>query len=196
MSTVRRDPDEILVLLRRAGLEFVIVGVGGINFYARDPSEAFATMDLDLMVPPRPEVLRRFFEVLGEAGFTFEAGGEPFVDVEHRTSIEAVIRSGANLRALDDDGNQLDLMFSMAGADYGEISVDAVAFEVSGERILVGRLEKLLRSKELSDRPKDRAFLEAFRARAETPATPGRDARVTKKRSTSSSKKKRTTRPK
>lgn len=189
MSTIRRDPDEVLVLLRRAGLEFVIVGVGGINFYARDPSEAFATMDLDLMVPPSAEVLGRFLEVLGEAGFTFEAGGEPFVDVEHRSSLEAVIRSGANLRALDEDGNQFDLMFSMAGADYGGISADAVVFEVSGERILVGRLEKLLASKELSGRPKDRAFLTAFRARAE-PTDSTRNERSTEKTSTSSSKKK------
>src|SRR5439155_3051244 len=28
-----------------AGVDFVLVGVGGINFYARDPSEAVATVD-------------------------------------------------------------------------------------------------------------------------------------------------------
>jgi hypothetical protein len=33
-----------LSALVRAGVDFVLVGVGGINFYARDPSEAVVTL--------------------------------------------------------------------------------------------------------------------------------------------------------
>ena len=36
-----------------AGVEFVLVGVGGINFYARDASDAFTTLDLDRMLSIR-----------------------------------------------------------------------------------------------------------------------------------------------
>jgi len=45
--------------LARAGVEFVVVGVGGINFYARDGAHAFATLDLDLLLAPERDNLRR-----------------------------------------------------------------------------------------------------------------------------------------
>ena len=32
------------------GVEFVVVGVGGINFYARTPADAFATLDVDACI--------------------------------------------------------------------------------------------------------------------------------------------------
>ena len=49
---------------------------------------------------------------------------------------------------------------------YADLMADARAFAVGGIQVRVGRLEKLLRSKELSDRPKDREFLRHFESRA------------------------------
>ena len=39
-----------LAALAEGGIAYVIVGVGGINFYARTPAEAYATLDLDLLL--------------------------------------------------------------------------------------------------------------------------------------------------
>ena len=36
-----------LAALREAGEDFVVVGVGGINFYARTPGQVSATVDLE-----------------------------------------------------------------------------------------------------------------------------------------------------
>ena len=51
-----------LSALARAGVDFVLVGVGGINFYARDPSEAVVTLDRNDPCPcglvPNPAALR------------------------------------------------------------------------------------------------------------------------------------------
>ena len=41
-----------LTALVEAGVQLVIVGVGGINFYAREPAQAFATLDLDALLEP------------------------------------------------------------------------------------------------------------------------------------------------
>ena len=56
-----------LSALGDAGVAFVIVGVGGINFYARTPADAFATLDVDALVEmeleesrPRPHTLGTF----------------------------------------------------------------------------------------------------------------------------------------
>jgi len=148
-------------------VEFVVVGVGGINFYARDGAHAFATLDLDLLLAPERENLRRALEALFAAGFVFEAGGEPFLDRDDEASLATIVASGARLTALHPDGAQLDLMLSVRGFSYADLAVDARTFTVAGSQIRVGLLEKLLRSKELADRPKDREFLRHFESREE-----------------------------
>ena len=72
----------------------------------------------------------------------------------------------ACLTAIHPVQGQIDLMTSLAGFTYEELEADAATFRVAGVEVRVGRLEKLLRSKERSGRPKDLEFLRAFEARA------------------------------
>jgi hypothetical protein len=153
--------------LASAGVEFVVVGVGGINFYARDGAHAFATLDLDLLLAPERDNLRRALEALATAGFVFEARGEPFLDRDDETSLANIVASGGRLTALHPDGAQLDLMLSVRGFSYSDLALDARTFTVAGSQVRVGLLEKLLRSKELSNRAKDREFLRHFESRAD-----------------------------
>jgi hypothetical protein len=67
--------------------------------------------------------------------------------------------------AIHEDGAQLNLMLSVRGFSYTDLAADAPTFTVAGSQVRVGPLEKLLRSKELSDRPKDREFLRHFESR-------------------------------
>ena len=152
--------------LASAGVEFVLVGVGGINFYARDGAHAFATLDLDLLLAPEPDNLRCALETLSAAGFSFETGGEPFCDRNDQTILERIVALGGCITALHEDGAQLDLMLSVRGFSYSDLAVDARTFTVASSQVRVGRLEKLLRSKELSDRPRDREFLRHFESHA------------------------------
>jgi len=152
--------------LRKAGVELVVVGVGGINFYARTAAQAFQTLDLDALLPPSPENLGEALRTLSELGYTFEVGGEPFVDLEDRSVLGRVVANGACLSALHAEAGQIDLMTSIAGFSYGALSEDATTFSISGVPVRVGRLEKLLRAKQMSGRPKDLAFLRAFEAQS------------------------------
>ena len=155
-----------LAALSDEGIEFVVVGVGGINFYARTPADAFATLDVDTLLPPAVENLRDAISVLVDLGYSFEAGGEPFVDLDDPLVLSRVVERGATLSAIHPEGSELDLLTSISGFDYAEMSEDAATFEVAGASVRVGRLEKLLRSKEASGRPKDLEFLRAFQARS------------------------------
>ncbi len=155
----------ILAALAAADVDFVVVGVSGINFYARTPAEAFATLDVDAFVAPISENLRRALSVLSSRGYVFEAGGEPFVDIDDPDVLSRVVANGASLNAFHDEDGQVDLMTSVSGFSYPELDSDASVFEVAGSRVRVGRLEKLLRAKEASGRPKDIEFLRAFQAR-------------------------------
>ncbi len=154
----------VLAAFVERGVDFVVVGVGGINFYARTPSDAFATLDLDTLLRPTVETLATALAVLGELGFDLEAGGEPFLDAEDPRVLETLVARGASLSAIHSDGTQIDVMTSIAGFDYAGLADDATLFEVSGTPVRVGRLTKLLRAKEAAGRPKDLDFLRAFEA--------------------------------
>ena len=51
-----------LAALGEAGVDFVVVGVGDINFYARTPADAFATLDVDALLEPASENLQGGFD--------------------------------------------------------------------------------------------------------------------------------------
>lgn len=156
---------EAVLLLARAGVDFVVVGVHGINFYARDASQAVVTEDVDLFLPRRAETLRDALCILRDAGFALTSRGEPFLDVDDSSILANVVRSGANVVARNDAGACVDLMLSGAGFEFEDLRSDAVPFRLGDVEVCVGRLEKLLRSKELAGRPKDIEFLRMFAAR-------------------------------
>ena len=156
-----------LAALSDAGVSYVVVGVGGINFYARTPAEAFATLDLDVLLEPRVENLRNALQVLIGLGYRFEAAGEPFLDTADGAALEGVVRNGGMLRALHETEGEIDLLLSISGFAFQDLTEDATVFRVADADVRVGSLEKLLRSKEASGRPRDREFLRAFEARGD-----------------------------
>ena len=164
---------EALAELVRAGVPFVVVGVGGINFYARDPADAVVTEDLDLLLARDSGSLRLALRVLGAIGFAFEAGGDPFLDVDDETSLEAAVRAGTRITARHEGGTTLDLMLSGAGLSWNEIAADAACFRIGDVEVRVGRLERLLRAKRMAGRPKDLEFLRMFAARFQDPGEGG-----------------------
>lgn len=158
-----------LAALARAGVPFVVVGVGGINFYAADPADAVVTEDLDLFLQRDVAGLRHALRVLAELDFVFEAGGEPFLEPDDEASLTQAVRAGACITARHESGTTLDLMLSGAGLSWPEIASDAASFRIGETEVRVGRLERLLRAKQLAGRPKDLEFLRMFAARFSDP---------------------------
>lgn len=139
---------------READVQFVVVGVGGIDFYARTPGEVFATVDLDTLLRPAVENLAAALGVLSGIGYEFEAAGEPILDLEDDEVFTRVVSRGAALTAIHRNEGQIDLMTSMAGFSHEELAADATSFRISDVEVRVGPLEKLLHSEERSGRPK------------------------------------------
>lgn len=90
--------------------------------------------------------------------------GVAFVDLEDELILGRITENGASVSAIHSEASELDLLTSIPGFDYARLSEDAATFEVSGARVRVSRLEELLKSKEVSGRPKDVEFLRAFQA--------------------------------
>lgn len=140
------------------------MGAAGINFHLPEAQAPIATVDLDIFVKPDAAVLSRALEALAKKGFSFFVGDEPFLDAADTLVLENIVRLGGSVRA-ERDGAFLDLMTSMAGYGFTAIARDASEFRVGAGRIRVGKLEKLLRSKKLVGRARDKEFLRAFKAR-------------------------------
>ena len=174
MSPTRSALLEPLLALASARIPFVVVGVTGINFYANDPSQVTVTAGVDVLLAPRIETLRAALAALAGAGFSFQAGREPFLDVDDEPILRNVLARGATITAQDEAGARIDLMLSALGLRFDDLAADAVTFRLGEFEVRVGRLEKLLRAKELAGRPKDVEFLRMYAARLREQAGEGR----------------------
>ena len=125
-----------LAALPGASVDIVVVGV---NFYARTPADAYTTLDIDAFVVPTADNLLHALSVLAELGYSFESGSEPFVDLEDPLVLRRVVERGASLSTLHPASGEIELLRSIAGFDYRGLAADAANFEVSGERVRVGR---------------------------------------------------------
>ena len=110
---------------------------------------------------------------------THDRGGDALHFCIGRRCQSAELRrsiGGAQVDAVEDQGVEVDVQVERVakalhegdGAAAGDAGLHAEASaDVAGSEVRVGRLAKLLRSKQLSGRPKDVAFLRSFAAEYE-----------------------------
>jgi predicted nucleotidyltransferase len=154
------DPYEtVLRAFNRVGVRYVVVGMSGINYYARQPSEAFATMDYDLFLEPTISNVGKAIRQLERLGFSIGTTRGVFTPGALRT----VVREQRTLVATTPDGVTVELLLAVSGYTFSELASDAPTVTVRGTPIRVGRLAKLLKSKQLAGRPKDRQFLKRYK---------------------------------
>jgi len=147
--------------LEQAGVRYLVIGAFGINLYAGEVGAVFTTADCDLMLAPDTDQLRRALDVLGALGYTFEAGGEPLPDLDPLV-LAGIVRARAVVRA-HRAGARIDLPLQAAGVDFDSMWAEQRRLVVENVALRVGPLNMLIRSKRIADRPKDRAFLAAYR---------------------------------
>jgi hypothetical protein len=153
------DPFARLVKrLRENRVRFVVIGVSGVNYYARAAGQIFTTLDRDLFFPPEPANLLRCWRACLSEGLALSAGEEPLGSPLDRPLADRVVAQRALVRALGDD-LQVDLSLVMTGFDFARVWSARRLFRVEDVRIPVASLEQIVKSKAATDRPKDRLFL-------------------------------------
>lgn len=154
------DPERILEVLGRHGVEFVLIG--GLAAVAH--GSPLPTTDVDVTPDRDPANLDRLAAALRELdarirtsdpdGVVFPVDG-PFLAAQPR------------MLNLTTSAGDLDLTFLPAAFDggYAELSVESDPLElVDGVTTQVARLGAVIRSKEAADREKDRRALPYLRA--------------------------------
>ena len=151
------DPDEILRVLDRYRVEFVLIGGMAATLHGSD----VVTFDLDVAPRSTRDNLERLSAALEDLDASLRVEGEPggVAFDPHRELFERTQVLNLVTRAGD-----LDVVMMPAGSSgYDDLRRDALAISISGVSILVASLADVIRSKEAANREKDRAVLPALK---------------------------------
>ncbi len=148
----------VIQCFNRTGVRCVVVGMSGINYYARSPAETFATLDYDIFLEPVQSNVKKAIEGLQKMGFQLGTSAGIFKLDE----LKGLVRDRKTLVATTPEGLMVELILEVSGYPFSEMIKDSATFTVRGVPIHVARLNKLLRSKKIAGRPKDRRFLERY----------------------------------
>ncbi len=165
---MRRPPGDpyraVLARFNRTGVRYVVVGMSGINYYAKRPSQAFGTMDFDLFLDPTLSNVKKALRNLERLGLTLGTKEGALGSVKGLTGeeLKQLVRHRVTFVATTPEGFMAELLLQISGYPFSELAKDAATFDAQGVPVRVGRLEKLLRSKKIAGRPKDLHFLRRY----------------------------------
>jgi predicted nucleotidyltransferase len=149
--------DELLRRLAAAGVEFVVVGGLAVNAWG----VVRGTKDVDIVVAPEIENLKRVAEIAVTAGGHVQLGdavlGSPPL-------IASALASGGQV-AIETDLGRLDVVQGLDGVPtYEELSSRATEAQILGVSVAVCSIEDLKAMKRAAGRTRDLADLEDLEA--------------------------------
>jgi predicted nucleotidyltransferase len=160
--------EDLIGALNERGVRFVAIGVWGVNLYARNLMESFATRDKDLFLPLDPENLLSAWQACEAVGLELSCGNEVLDQPRDLFIARAVVQRRALTRATDGADLVVDLTLVMGGFDFEPVWQERRSFHVNGVDVPVARLTHIARSKAAAGRSKDRLFLEAHKEMLES----------------------------
>ena len=155
---IQNPYSELLDKLNREGVKYVVIGMAGINYYAKKTDATFATQDYDIFIKPVIENIRKSISILEKLGYDTATSEGKATEAQARD----IARFKQTVVATDSGGITFELLLEMSGYNFTDMYKDARIFTVQKIPIRVGKLAKLLRSKKLAGREKDKAFLKRF----------------------------------
>lgn len=149
-------PDEIVAVLVRHGVEFVVIGGTAAYLYGSN----LLTEDIDVVPESDTENMTRLSAALDELDARIRLPGEDPLPFGHdATSLASAIFWNLNTKHGD-----LDISFTPSGTQgFPDLRRDAVAVTLGGTPVLLASLADIIRSKEAAGRDKDRRALPILR---------------------------------
>jgi hypothetical protein len=151
--------NELAGILGRTGVRYLVIGVGGANYYAPAASASFVTLDRDLFLPPEPANELLAWRACESVGLDLWCSDESLDKPRDEFLAEQIVSRRALVRATDGKGLEVDLTLVMAGFEFETIWSRRKVFLAGDIEIPVARLRDIVASKAAAGRPKDRLFL-------------------------------------
>jgi hypothetical protein len=144
-------------------VQFVVIGVQGINHYARRAGSVLATRDTDLFLPRDANNLLRAWQACKLCGLELWSGREPLDSPRDLWLAQRIVANRALTRARDDQGLEIDLSFVMGDFEFEKAWKARRTFAVEGVDVPVAKLSHIIASKAAANRDKDRLFLATYK---------------------------------
>ncbi len=145
--------------LLRADGRFVVIGVGGANYYLLPGQSAFLTEDRDLLLPPDPTNTLTCWQVARASGFELWSLNEPLGAPLDLWLAEKVVEHRAVVTATAAPGVTVDLTYTMSGFSFRDAWESRRYFTIEGVEVPVAGLRQIVESKRRAGRKKDLLFL-------------------------------------
>src|SRR6266850_262056 len=149
--------------LNEQQVRYVVIGVGGANYWSHTAGLVFATQDRDLFLPPDADNLVAAWSVCEAAGFELWLHNEPLDRPRDRWLADRIIERRALTRATSPANLQIDLTLVMKGFDFDHVWREHRVFVIDGVEIPTARLLHIIESKHATGRDKDKLFLATHR---------------------------------
>src|SRR3989338_8599894 len=146
---------ELIDKFNHRGVKYVVVGMSGINYYASDARETFSTQDFDIFIKPTLTNLKKTIAIFKEVGYSLLANGRGVKE----DLLKDIVRQKQAIVATNIYGVMFELLLAVSGYTFSQMEGDAVIFDTEGVSVKVASLNKLLGSKRIAGREKDKLFL-------------------------------------
>ena len=146
------QPEKLFQVLAHHGVDYVLIG--GLAATLHGSSDL--TKDADICPDPSPENRERLAAALRDIRARVRTEAEPD---GVRFSVDAEFLQRTQLVNLTTRYGDFDIAFQPAGRGYEDLVNDAIELEIDGTVVRVASLSDIIRSKEVANRPKDRATL-------------------------------------
>jgi len=154
--------------LTRAGVEYIVIGGSGLNYFAKDARQILSTSDYDLFLKPTPDNVVRAWKAFRKGGFAVVIREGDHTRALRRASLRIgrrLIQEGRTLIAVGPYNLMAEGLVAVSGFTFDQLKKHAVLHRDGKLRFgfWVGSLKDLLESKRVADRDKDRLFLARYR---------------------------------
>ena len=149
--------------LKQRDVRYVIIGVGGANYWAHAAGLVFTTQDRDLFLPPDSANLVAAWAACDEVGMELWLLNEPLERPRDQWLADRIVERQALTRATGPRELQVDLTLVMKGFDFETVWKERRPFIIDGAEIPTARLRHIIESKHAAGRDKDKLFLATHR---------------------------------
>jgi hypothetical protein len=168
-AVVLPNPYHLLLrALSRAGVEYLVIGVSGINYFAKDARTLLSTADYDLFLRPTAENVARAWRAFQKNGYTVVIRqGDHTVALRKLSARtrDRLLKARKTLVAIGPYQLVAEGLLAVSGFTFEQMQRHAVWMKDRELkfRFQVGSLRDLLESKRVADRAKDRLFLARYK---------------------------------
>lgn len=149
---------ELIDRFNQSGVKYVVVGMSGINYYASEAKETFVTQDFDIFIKPTIGNVKKALAVFKKLDYSLAVNEDELTE----SLIKKVVAKKNTISATDPYGVMFELILAVSGYRFDQMESGATVFIVEKVPVKVAKLRKLLRSKKIAGREKDKFFLKRY----------------------------------